>query len=105
MARAESNHADAEPTLSRLLGPGELVAVPVESQHAKGTGSEESHHRPPPRVVDPSLRFFDHRAIGRRLDGGELLSLSGQAINDLESRVFPEHPQHLPLITRPHVEN
>ena len=40
MAGAEPDHADAEPTLLRLLGSGELVAVPVESKHAEGTWSE-----------------------------------------------------------------
>ena len=91
--------------LAGLLGPGDLVAVPIEPQRAEGPRAEQPHHGPPPGVVDPALGLVFQRRGGRRLDSGQLLALLGQAVDHLQRRVLAQDPEHLALVPRPHVED
>jgi hypothetical protein len=88
-----------------LLGACELVAIPIEAERVEGTGAEESHHGPPPRVVDPTLRLFFERFARRRLDLRQLRPLLGQAIDHLQRGILAQDPEHLALVTCPHIEN
>ena len=73
------------------VGPGELVAVPVEPQRGECPRCrKQAHHGPAPGVVDPALGLVLEGAWGGGYEAGELGALLGQAVDHLQRRILPQ---------------